>query len=250
MRLISGEVSKPDLANIQAVVFDMYETLVPNPPEAWLAAFAGICHDQALSVEPARLYKEWKVLEIQFRKNRLNLADPAKSPPFKSYEEAWRDCFRDVFAHLGLSGDAAAAAKDAVRAMAVREPYREVSQALPRIQRRWRTAVLSNADDDYLLPLIAAVGLKFEAVLSSEMVRAYKPHPLPFQRMIGRLEIQPEEGVYVGDNPFDDIMGAKGVGMRTVWVNRNGASLDPSLPPPDRQVKSLAQLPGILERWK
>ena len=40
--------------------------------------------------------------------------------------------------------------------------------------------MLSNADDDYLFPLIESVGWEFQAVLSSEMARAYKPLPSPF----------------------------------------------------------------------
>ena len=37
----------------------------------------------------------------------------------------------------------------------------------------------------------------------------------------------------MGDNPFDDVLGAHGVGMGTVWVNRTGQEYDTTYPEPD-----------------
>ena len=68
-------------------------------------------------------------------------------------------------------------------------------------------------------------------------------------RVLEELDLSPQEAVYVGDNPFDDVKGAKGVGMGTVWINRYGKELDDGLPSPDYQIESLADLPQILERW-
>ena len=237
------------MGNISAVIFDMYETLVPNPQESWTALFEEICRVQGLAVEPQVLYSEWKALEMGFRRSRLNMEEPDKNPPFKSYEEAWRGCFVEVFADLKLTGDAAAAARAAIHSMSLKDPFEEVPQTLTAVQERWSTAILSNADDDYLLPLLDRLGMRFQAVLSSEMVRAYKPHPLPFRRILERLEVESQDAVYVGDNPFDDVLGAKGVGMRTVWVNRYGKGLDDGLPAPDVEIITLAELPQILERW-
>ena len=108
--------------------------------------------------------------------------------------------------------------------------------------------MLSNADDGYLIPLLDRMGWRFDAVLSSEMAHAYKPLPVPFRQVLQMLGVCPVESVYVGDTQFDDILGASKVGMKTVWVNRNEVPPDPNLPAPDRQVKSLTELPNILER--
>ena len=53
----------------------------------------------------------------------------------------------------------------------------------------------------------------------------------------------------MGDNPFDDVLGAKGVGMNAVWINRDGKNIDEEQPQPDYQITSLAQLPEILNNW-
>ena len=237
------------MADICAVVFDMYDTLVPNPKEAWIETFKRICDEQSLDVTPTKLYDEWKALELEFRSYRLNMDDPYKSPPFKSYEQAWCECFARVYQALGISGDPASASKAAVLAMTQYDPFDEVPRTLQIIQSRWQTGILSNADDDYLFPLLDRLGLKFPVVHSSEMAQAYKPHPLPFHRILSELGVKPEESVYVGDNPFDDVLGAKSVGMGTVWINRNRRTRPEDLPEPDYEITGLDYLPGILERW-
>lgn len=234
---------------ISTVIFDMYETLVPNEEKSWIALFGEICRTQGLVIKPEELYKEWKSREVGFRRSRLNIDEPYKSPPFKSYEEAWRGCFVDVFTYLGLAGDADAAARAAIHSMSLKDPFEEVPETMSVIQRRWATAILSNADDNYLLPLLDRLNMRFEVVLSSEMVRAYKPHPLPFRCVLEKLGLEPRNAVYVGDNPFDDVLGAQSVGMWTVWVNRYGKTLDDGAPTPDGEIDSLAKLPQILERW-
>ena len=237
------------MTRISAVVFDMYETLVPNPESSWISLFGEICRTQGLAVDSRELYAQWKTLETGFRRTRLNLEEPGKSPPFKSYQEAWRDCFARIFTRLKLDGDAAAAARAAIYSLSLKDPFEEVPLALAAVQKRWKTAVLSNSDNGYLLPLLDRLKFRFQAVLTSEMVGAYKPHPLPFRRILEKLTLEPQEAVYVGDSAFDDVLGAKGVGMGAVWVNRRGESLENGLPRPDYQVSSLTELSGILEMW-
>ncbi|MBI4201802.1 MAG: HAD family hydrolase, partial [Chloroflexi bacterium] len=59
--------------------------------------------------------------------------------------------------------------------------------------------------------------------------------------------VKPEESLYVGDSQHDDVQGAKAVGMRAAWVNRNGVKLDPKYPAPDYEIKDLRELLAILE---
>ncbi len=90
------------------------------------------------------------------------------------------------------------------------------------------------------------MGVEFEAILSSEEARVYKPRPELFQEMLRRLNVNPQEAVYVGDRQLEDVQGAQQVGMRAVWINRSEAAADPQLPQPDYQINSLLQLPGLL----
>jgi putative hydrolase of the HAD superfamily len=53
------------------------------------------------------------------------------------------------------------------------------------------------------------------AVFSSEVGKR-KPHPAIFEAALGRLGVEPERALFVGDRRFEDIRGAKEVGMTTV----------------------------------
>jgi putative hydrolase of the HAD superfamily len=46
-----------------------------------------------------------------------------------------------------------------------------------------------------------------------------KPHPVVFQRAVWVSNLQPEEILFVGDDPANDILGASQAGMKTCWVS-------------------------------
>ncbi len=229
---------------ITTVIFDMYETLVQNPSDRWIDGIEAIIREQSLDASPDCLLREWLVGNAEFRESR---DDP--DGPFQTYFEAWRDGFDAAFTRLGLSGDAAAASRSFIGFLSRRDPYPETVEAVTLLQDRWKTAVLSNADDDYLMPNLGLLGLEFDAVLSSEEARSYKPHPNLFREMLKRLDVAPGSAVYVGDRQYEDVKGARGVGINAVWINRTGEPLDPRLPEPACQIKSLLELPGLLAAW-
>ncbi len=229
---------------ITTVIFDMYETLVQNPSDHWIEGIEAIIREQSLDASPDCLLREWLVGNAEFRESRDN-----PNGPFQTYFEAWRDGFAGAFARLGLPGDAAGASRSFIGFLSRRDPYPETVEAVTLLQDRWRTAVLSNADDDYLMPNLGLLGLEFEEVLSSEEARSYKPHAGLFRQMIERLDVAPCQAVYVGDRQYEDVKGSRGVGINAVWLNRTGKPLDPRLPEPACQIRSLLELPELLAAW-
>ncbi|MEX0786614.1 MAG: HAD family hydrolase, partial [Dehalococcoidia bacterium] len=83
--------------------------------------------------------------------------------------------------------------------------------------------------------------------LSSEEVRAYKPHVSVFHETCARLGIEAAEAAYVGDTPYQDVEGARHAGLRAVWIDRHGFAWPDDLDPPPDRVSSLAELPELLE---
>ena len=226
---------------ITTVIFDMFETLAQNPPGHWRQTFQEIVKDQGFESSTERLWQEWTAAETEFRESRVR-PDVA----FRSYYEGWRDNFAQAFASLSLGGDAEGASRRTIEDLSRRPPYEETVEALGLVQRGWRIAVLSNADDDFLLPNLEPLGVEFAAVLSSEKARIYKPRPELFLEMLRLLKIDPQEAVYVGDKQFEDVQGAHQAGMRAVWINRYRDAADPNLPQPDYEIHSLLELPRIL----
>jgi len=58
----------------------------------------------------------------------------------------------------------------------------------------------------------------FNAVVVSEEVGWRKPSSRIFQDALNRLKVEPNEAVYIGDSPIEDIKGAKQAGLKTVFV--------------------------------
>lgn len=231
------------MARIEAVIFDMYQTLVHDPSGQWRKSFKSIVEEQELAITADDLWQGWHKSEEQFRQRRT---DP--SLPFQSYFDAWTGGFRLAFESIGVAGDAEAATKRFFADLSRREPFPETGPALRELQSGYRTAVLSNADDGFLLPNLDLLGLEFEVVLSSEMVRSYKPQPELFREMLKRLSLPPDSAVYVGDRHYEDVHGASSVGMNAVWVDRGIHGLRDDLPRPEYRITSLQELPGLLAK--
>ncbi len=64
------------------------------------------------------------------------------------------------------------------------------------------------------------VGLSgfFNVIVVSEEVGWRKPSPQIFEHTLNKLQIQARDAVYIGDNPNEDIKGAKQAGLKTVFV--------------------------------
>jgi putative hydrolase of the HAD superfamily len=95
----------------------------------------------------------------------------------------------------------------------------------------------------------------FDAVVySDELGRDYwKPSTRPFETISERLDVLPEEAVYVGENSLKDFLGARRAGMRTIRVLGPPGFYTHEIPPSvehaaDVEIESLADLEETLAR--
>lgn len=236
------------MPNIKAVIFDMYDTLVPNTVDYWIPLFTRIAQIQQLPIAGHDLFRQWKKIDLAFRQTRLNLIQPEKTPPFKTYQQAWQESFIKVFAKNNIDGDPSKAAAAAIESLQTREAFNDTRSSVLTIQKRWETGLISNADNAYLIPNLNHIGLNFDAVISSETVKSYKPNSKPFLSTLALLGLKASEAVYVGDNPYDDVVGAKGVGMKVILINRYNRPIHRHSMP-DGEIETLYELSKFLERW-
>jgi len=104
-----------------------------------------------------------------------------------------------------------------------------------------RTGILSNGSPDMLDPLVKHSGLKFDAVLSVDEVKVFKPAPRVYQLAVDRFGVPKERIGFVTSN-FWDAAGAKSFGFTVYWINRGGVAAERLGFQPDRILKSLAGL--------
>jgi putative hydrolase of the HAD superfamily len=92
------------------------------------------------------------------------------------------------------------------------------------------------------------LGLIHGAVYSSE-IDWTKPHPEAFRAAMAAVGMtEPAECVFVGDRPFDDVHGAKSVGMRAVLVPHSEVPAYEAAVP-DAVIARLADLAALIETW-
>lgn len=83
-----------------------------------------------------------------------------------------------------------------------------------------RIAVVSDAPSQEAWMRIYLLNLHhmFDIVLTHDDTGAHKPSPVPFQMALDKLGIEPHEAIMIGDWPERDVVGAKTVGIRTVFA--------------------------------
>lgn len=75
-----------------------------------------------------------------------------------------------------------------------------------------------------------------------------KPHPEAFRAALEALGVSgPQQAVFVGDRPWDDIHGARSAGMRT--VHRPNPLVPDHDVIPDAVIHDLPSLLGVLDSW-
>ena len=104
-----------------------------------------------------------------------------------------------------------------------------------------KTGILSNGSPDMLEPLVKHSGLKFDAVLSVDGVKVFKPAPQVYQLAVERFGVPKERIGFVTSN-FWDAAGAKSFGFTVYWINRGGVPAERLGFQPDRVLKTLAGL--------
>lgn len=119
-------------------------------------------------------------------------------------------------------------------------------QTVTELKRRgFRLAVVSNAEGQVARDLDRAgyEGL-FDTVVDSHLVGVEKPNPAIFRFALERLQVGPEQAVYLGDLPAVDVAGARGAGVRPMLLDRHDLYPDVDV----TRLRAIEELPGILER--
>ncbi|MFP4010507.1 MAG: HAD family hydrolase [Spirochaetaceae bacterium] len=106
------------------------------------------------------------------------------------------------------------------RVLAAVPTFRGVRAALERLRGAGlKLAVLSDFPLGSKLARLGLDGL-WDVELSSEDVGYLKPNPEPFEALLERLGTEAARTIFVGNNYYYDVLGARAVGLRTVHFSR------------------------------
>ncbi|MFZ0578430.1 MAG: HAD family hydrolase [Psychrobacillus psychrotolerans] len=86
-------------------------------------------------------------------------------------------------------------------------------------ERKMLIGMITNGFGQFQMDNIMALGIEdyFQTILISEWEDVKKPDPQIFLRAADKLGLQPNECVFIGDHPDNDIRAAKHIGMKSIW---------------------------------
>ncbi len=212
---------------IQAVVFDLWNTLVFSPGGSPFQRLKTLLRPEQAPLHPEMI--------------RDGMTRPYGTAA--AFLAAWRD-------RAGLDPAQMAALVEAFQASSDQADwFPDVPEALQATRGLARLALLSNTQD-FSLDLLTRLGVESRIrlrFLSAEL-GVLKPEPGAFAAVQRRLGLFPGNLAMVGDSWSDDVEGALAAGWTAIWVNREGwprPSHDPDLPL--YEVRTLDRVPGLLE---
>jgi 2-haloalkanoic acid dehalogenase type II len=101
------------------------------------------------------------------------------------------------------------------------EPWNEVGDVVGALARRVPLGIATNSSNALAEIAVAAVGVKFSAVVTAESAGYYKPRPEPYLAVLEKLGVAPERALFVAGSAAD-VPGATNAGMGVFWHNRAG----------------------------
>jgi 2-haloacid dehalogenase len=224
-------VADPSFAGVRACVFDAYGTLFD------FASAAAACRD-VLGDQAAPLSALWRDKQLQYTWLR------AVAGRHADFWQVTGDALD--FALEALQLTEAGLRERLINLYLTLEAFPEVPEVLRSLKTAGlATAILSNGSPAMLGAAVANAGLGalLDAVLSVEEVGVYKPHAKVYQLAVDRLA--PEAILFLSSNAWD-AYAASAFGLSVVWCNRYGQGRERLPGAPDREIRSLAELPGLV----
>ena len=196
-----------DFSRFDWLSFDCYGTLID-----WERGLLGYL--RPLLERNGRALSDAQVLNLY-----SELEPSAQSGPYRCYREVLAQVVRDFARELRFSVSSAEASglAESIRDW---QPFADTVAALRRLQLRYKLAVLSNIDDDLFAFTASKLEVHFDAVVTAQQVRSYKPSFNNFEALLRRFEIPRERLLHVAESLYHDVVPAHALEIATVWVNR------------------------------
>ncbi len=126
--------------------------------------------------------------------------------------------------------------------------FPESETVLRQLKSVFRLGLVTNGAPDIQWTKIRGSGLEgyFDTIVISGEVGVGKPTARIFEIALGRLGVAARETVMVGDSLSRDVIGARSVGLGSIWVNRAAGKASDGRPAPDVEVADLTSLPRVI----
>ncbi len=203
---------------MKVLFFDVGYTLV-NEDAVWEAR----CRDQAQTEEAKKLG-----LSASKIYHEIEIASVSRKPQFRTLIDKYN--FKEVAPYR----------------TELEKLYDEAPAVIKRLSQKYELGIIANQLDGLKERLEAFELLKyFKYIISSWDVQIMKPDIRIFEYALGKANCIPQEACMIGDRLDNDILPAKALGIKTVWIKQGFGALQKPLSKseePDYTINNLTEL--------
>lgn len=221
----------------KVITFDCYGTLVQ-----WHAAMLDVAR-AIIFVHPEVIIAEERTAMLADDIRARAVAHQQREP-YRTYGSVLRASLSEALAAVG----AVATEEDYWTLWSTLSriaPHPDARAALARLRSRYRLAIISNTDDELIAGTVAAIDVPIDFVITAQQARAYKPDHRLFEYAHATMGVTKDETIHVGMGQFTDLKACHELGIRSVWIDREGEPLNPDWPP-SAVLPDLTALPDLL----
>lgn len=202
-----------DLSGIQALVFDVFGTVVDWRSNV-IAEGEALGRAKGLTVDWAAFANDWRA-GYHPGMDRVR----RREVPWTTVDVIYRQRLDDLLVKYGISGLTEDEIATFNRVWHRLHPWADSVAGLTRLKKKFVISTLSNGTFLCLVNMAKFGGLPWDCVLTSDNVRHYKPDPETYLMVIEFLGPKPEQVMMVAAHNYD-LKSAASHGMRTAFFPR------------------------------
>ncbi len=200
-------------ADIKVLAFDVFGTVV-DWRSGVMAEIAAIADEHHLTVDAGAFADAWRKRYQPFL-DRVRLGEA----PWQVLDDLHRAALRELVAEFSLHSLTETDLDRLVFTWHHLPPWPDAVGGLSRLRSRFVLTTLSNGGVALLVDLARSGRLPFDCILSTELVKTYKPDPSVYRLVPDLLAVRPEQAMMVASHAYD-LSAAAELGMRTAFVRR------------------------------
>ena len=233
---------------IRAIFYDLDGTLRMNVPNGW-RAFADFAKEFGLHSSPEDHLRIARWEHYYFAESTEIQSDRVSFPNGPSF---WENYGRRQLEVLGASPEQALELAPKLN-QRMTDAYRpadiipdDLVKTLGKLKEQgYLLGVLSNRNESYSGYLAErGLGEFFSLAIFAGEAGMHKPDPGVFHYLLEKAGVSAEESIYVGDNYYADVVGAREAGMNPVLLDINNLFDTPGCP----VIQSHSQIIQLLEQ--
>lgn len=197
---------------VKAIAFDVQGTTA-DFYQPLLQAGTAVNRRKGLSINWTELSTEWRGL---YRKMLDEVI--AGTRPWMRVDQIYREALDVLLQNRDL--ELTPQERDDLNVVWSRlDPWPDSVEGLTRLRRHFTITTLSNTRMAAAVAIVKDAHLPFDAVLTAELAKIYKPAPAVYQLAVDYLGYRPDQILMVACHKYD-LRAARTFGMRTAFVAR------------------------------